>query len=850
MKKLIFASVTVILSAAILTACKPSIHGKAAVVYPREAGKLEEFAAGELQRYFYLRTGILAELIQSDTAPDGYGSCFIVGNRDRKLLKGLAESADIAGGSDNLAKDGFFIKTYATTDGKRHVIAGGGDTGTLYGAYRLLEHTGLLFGLDGDVLPDEKFDPDQLSVNETGNPRFDKRGLQPFHDFNVGPDWWNLADYNSVLAQMAKLRMNFIGFHTYPSWNRAAGPEANVWIGLPEDVDAQGNVKTGYEAGVVTSRRGWAVKPFPTGNYASGAGLLFEGDEYGPDFMLNWLNWPQNETDAATMFNKYGDFQQRVYENAKSLGISTAAGTELPLGVPEMVASQLKSKNLNPEDPAVIEKLYEGMLLRLMRKTPVDYVWFWMPEIWLWSKPGCAGWEITTEENVQRDIKLILSAAEKTGITSGFATSGWRLGTVDNARWTDENTPKEWAMSSINTSGGGDPVEKLYSENTGRPRWVIGWAEDDGTAGAHCCTTWDVQFWVDRMLANSADAFRYGVDGMMAIHWRTSSIAPNISALAHAGWHLRETGAGNAADPGVDQDAGLFWDDWGRRMFGGEAGARAGRILQKFDACHPKLNQLVNNGCKTTDQNIDDLFAPLREFEALGSEIRGPGNKIRFDYWFNYLDASRLRVNTWVLSSRLDSIMARTASMADTGKKRQFIKEQALPARIALARSWEAMIAAYLGCTKSPGDVGTISSIESGNRKRILHGQDSLMANLLGAPLPPEASVRTDYNGTPRIFISSDCTRWKTGEPFEIRPFVLSSEDCKGVSLYWRPLGKGVFSKVEALYKSRHAYRVILPENDTVCVEYYLEASLANGKKIRYPATAPEINSSVVFRKN
>ena len=35
------------------------------------------------------------------------------------------------------------------------------------------------------------------------------------HDFSVGPIV-EPADYQNVLAQMTKLRMNFIGFHTYP----------------------------------------------------------------------------------------------------------------------------------------------------------------------------------------------------------------------------------------------------------------------------------------------------------------------------------------------------------------------------------------------------------------------------------------------------------------------------------------------------------------------------------------------------------------------------------------------------------------------------------------------------------
>jgi hypothetical protein len=830
------AAITTFL-ALILNSCQLISPDKTAVVYPLHPTPTEEFAARELQRYVYLRTGILSELISSDSVPDGYEIIFIVGDRKNKLLESLPE-------------DGFSIKTIRTKGGMQHIISGKGENGTLYGTYRLIEKMGVSFTLDGDVLPDKKFDLGTLEVNETASPRFAKRGLQPFHDFNVGPDWWNLHDYHSILAQMAKLRMNFLGFHTYPSWNLSAGPEANVWIGLPEDVDDEGNVKTGYKAGVVTTRRGWEVKPFPTGEYASGAGLLFENDEYGPDFLLDYLDWPDNVTDAAVMFNRYGDFQQKVYENAQSLGIGIAAGTELPLGIPDMLASELRSRQMDPEDPAVIQRLYEGMFLRLMRKTPVEYVWFWMPEIWLWSKPGCPGWEITTEENVRRDISLIREAAKKTGITSGFATSGWRLGTVDNSRWTDENTPKEWAMSSINTSGGADPVEKFYAENTGRPRWVIGWAEDDGTAGAHCCTVWDVQFWVARMLANSADAFRYGVDGMMAIHWRTSSITPNISALSEAGWRFLKPGIEpNTADPGVNTDAAAFWENWGKAMFGEEVGAAAGRILQKFDGCHPSLNNLVNKGYKTSDLEILDLFSPLSELKDISKEVHGSGNKARLDYWIDYLDASRLRLTTWVLSSRLDSIMHQTASLKDPEEQKRFAMGHALPARIGLARSWESMIDAYLRCAKSPGEVGTISSIESGNRIRILHRQDSLLAKYLGTPLPEEASVSTSYKGNSRIFVSSSATRWKSGEPMEIRPFVLSQEKCSEVSLFWRPLGKGRYNKVEATLQARNAYRVTVPESAGECAEYYLEAKLADGNILRYPENAPKMNLSVVFWK-
>ena len=74
---------------------------------------------------------------------------------------------------------------------------------------------------------------------------------------------------------------------------------------MPDDVDSDGNVRYAYQAGVVTTRRGWAVTPFPTSQYASGASLLFERDEYAPDFMLDCLDWPQTETDSIALFNRY-----------------------------------------------------------------------------------------------------------------------------------------------------------------------------------------------------------------------------------------------------------------------------------------------------------------------------------------------------------------------------------------------------------------------------------------------------------------------------------------------------------------------------------------------------------------
>jgi len=800
----------------------------------KNASDLESLAANEVRRYVYLRTGKLLPVRRGVSA----GDRIVVTCKDARFCGGLG---------NHLAPQQFMLKTRTAGAPRVWWIVGGDELGTLYGAYRFAEKLGIRFSLEEDVVPDERPTGVCPELSETGKPRFALRGLQPFHDFSVGPDWWNLQDYQSVLSQMAKLRMNFIGFHTYPSWNPAAGPEANVWIGLPEDVDKRGNVRFGYEAGVVTTRRGWAVTPFPTSNYASGAGLLFEADDYGPDFMLECLDWPKTAEAGAAMFNRYGDFQQRAFNHARRLGIKTCVGTELPLGVPKALASRLEAQGMKPDDPTVIRRLYEGTFLRLMRKMPVDYCWFWVAEVWLGMEPGSSGWEITSTANVEREPSLIEEAAKSVNAPFGFATCGWRLGTRNDPFWMDKRTPKSWAASSINTSLGRDPVEKAYGAMPGRPKWAIGWAEDDDTAGAHCCTCWDLQLWAERMFANSADAFRYGCEGMMAIHWRTAAISPNITALAQAGWDIESAGdASAAAAAGKLSGMDAFWADWGRGTFGGDAGAEAGRLIQKLDGSHLGINALIRGGAKTTDGQISALFAPLRELETLRPKIKGTGNLERLDYWLNLIRASELRVRTWVLADRIGAKVKEAGAIPEADKKAGFARNEVLPLRLEIARSYESMIAAFTACAKSPGEVGTVASIESGCRARVLSGHDAAIAQILGAPLPAEAAVSTAYRGTPRIFVSARRTQMKAGEPQEIRAFVLSAGKCSGVNLFWRPLGAGRFKRAAATHRARQAYRVDLPARSQGTVEYYLEATLEDGQKLVWPATAPAINQTVI----
>jgi len=182
------------------------------VFYFKEAKGTELLAAKELQRYLYLRTGQLPSLvILADDEPLSPNSILVATQTD-------LEHSIIAKNIPNnilLADQDYSLTSLPLN---RLLITGGSEIAALYGAYHFLQTTGIGFALHDDIIPDEKISRINLTgFNNTYKPAFALRGIQPFHDFPEGPDWWSEDDYKAIITQLPKLGMNFIGLHTYPN---------------------------------------------------------------------------------------------------------------------------------------------------------------------------------------------------------------------------------------------------------------------------------------------------------------------------------------------------------------------------------------------------------------------------------------------------------------------------------------------------------------------------------------------------------------------------------------------------------------------------------------------------------
>ncbi|HPO16131.1 MAG TPA: malectin domain-containing carbohydrate-binding protein [Candidatus Hydrogenedentes bacterium] len=518
MKPLFYTAFMVIFGSLAVDALAGEVQNAGTVlVCPKDAPPLVQLAALEIQRYAFLRTGTLLPIHREKDSSSEIVVCL----KDHKWTEGLDTAA-----LNELGEQEYWLRTLTGTSGTRRLyVVGGGELGTLYGAYQLAEKLGVRFYLDSDVIPDTKIPLGLPELNESGKPLFELRGIQPFHDFPEGPDWWNPQDYLAILAQLPKLRMNFFGLHTYPEDRPAAEP--CVWIGRSQEVNADGTVKSAYPAiwYNTTLAVGWGYQPKKTSDYSCGAGSLYDRDDFGCEVMRDLTPKPDTPEECVEVFARAGAMFKDAFTFARQLGIKTCIGTETPLVTPRDVARRMTGKDdvaaLTPEN---IAELYEGIYTRISNMHPLDYYWFWTPENWTWEK--------VSEEVVNRtidDLKIARAAWEKVKPPFQLATCGWVLGPQYDRAYLDKMLPRDMAVSCINRQVGHDPVEPGFAKVEGRGKWAIPWLEDDPAMS-------QIQLWAGRMRRDARDALKYGCTGLMGIHWRTRILGPNVSSLAKGAW--------------------------------------------------------------------------------------------------------------------------------------------------------------------------------------------------------------------------------------------------------------------------------------------------------------------------
>lgn len=804
-----------------------------------------ELAAREVRRYLYLRTGSLLDMAVHTSLPPS-GDLVVVATAGDPIL------GDLDGLPPPGSAGGFVLKSLVHDGRQVLVIRGDDPAATLQGAYRYAEHLGVGFGLALDAIPDAPIALDISGIDEAGVPRFATRGIQPYHDFPAGPDFWNTADYLAVVSQLPKLGMNFLGLHTYTRYNSQwdqlqdmrRGPEPAVWIGLPEDVAADGTVQWSYPATWAHTHREqtWAFDTWDTDQFHGGASELFPTNGYGADVLGETL--PTDVPSSNAVFNAVGAMFDEAFRHARVLGVATAVGTELPLGLepagaeidepwvrgmPAELQARLVAAGRNPADPDVVKDVYRGIFERILKTHPLDYYWLWSYEIW--SEEGVTPGQVAAFET---DIGLAQEALAELGNPFQLAHAGWKLGTVANPAEFEDVLPPEAPFFSLWGSATG--FDQL---SAARVKWPATWLEYDWGLAQPQLALYRVH--EDAVAAESVLA-----DGFIAEHWRTRILGPNVHAMKNLAWSY---GPGGTSLPGaIPADVGAWMDevylDWATRQFGGEVAAAVAEILaeqdwenlpaaigwagESPDGYESPAGILPNPTAWAIEQQ---RFAFVGTLEALRPQVVGAGNRDRFDYWLAAMQALRAMAEYGCVRDDFEKAMSAGRYAA------------ALTHRRAMARLFEELMVLQVAKATNASDLGEIVNLEILNWKQLMMNKwDAALVAGLGGAIPGDANPSGVYTGDPWIRVMPVRTQLYADETLELE--ILAPIAPTNARVHYRPLGSGAWKSVAVEHEARGVYRARLPLQQAD-FEYYVEA-MVGGQSVRFPVTAPALNQSVV----
>jgi hypothetical protein len=819
---------------------------KAKIVYQADGSFNELLAAKEVRRYIYLRSDQLLE-IEAVTSLPTSGHLIIVAASGSKLLNSLQRAIGYEPAAGQT-----LLKSIAIGGRNILVISGADAESTLLAAYRYAENIGVGFDLAGDAIPDAKTQLSLSGFDEVGSPLFETRGILPFHNFFQGPDLWNTRDYKSIISQLPKLGMNFIGLKSYPQYSiyeererefGPTGPELTVWIGLPEDVNSDGTVNWSYPAYFAHTKRPhriWGTASLATDQFSSPARHIFDRNDFGGDVMGEQIYHDLAGYNKA--FNKTGKMLKQAFAHAKRVGVKTAVGTELPMGLekageevatdwvrgmPLALQDYLKEKGLDPKDPQVVKEIYKGIFTRIMRTHDLDYYWLWTWEVWQFYDMSPA--QIAA---IKTDITLAREALQELGNPFQIGMAGWKIGSAEDPAEFDDPRLLPYEAPIL---GLWDEAEFFEALSPQRTKWPCTWLEED----------WGLsqpQLDIGRIWSDTRAALDKGCNGLIAKHWRTRILSPNAGAMRDLTWTYGTTSV--PPDLTVPKDKDVWWTDyykrWANTHFGPEVSDQVGTILASLD--QSGLNQsggLTNiNEWDTESENATASPAAIRpneeqtwqeaeknytfveKLEALQTKIVGPGNRERFDYFLKTFQVMRLMGEFGVLRYEFELAM------------REDRYSDALATRIKMARLWESMMRLHLEKLTNASDLGEIISLEILNWYQliVLKWDERLEAGLKRS-IPADANPSTAYDGAPRIRVLGTETQIRKGESLKLRLIALGTGQ-EAPALKLRLLGQGEWQNIPVIHKARRVYTATIPPQPDD-FEYYLESG-----DITFPVTA------------
>ncbi|MBM3477293.1 MAG: hypothetical protein FJX75_28835, partial [Armatimonadetes bacterium] len=753
---------------------EPLDFAGAKVVVADEASPMEVFAAREVSRYFRLLCGLESPGV-SDA---GQAPAVFVGVSPEALPPDADDQA--------------YAIRVASTDPPRLRIVGKTPIGVQYGVYSLLEKLGVGFYLGGDAIPEQR---DSLllpsDLNESGAPVFKIRGSLPWYNFLNSPTTWDLEDYQFFFDQMAKMKMNFVGFHSYDHEPFCAYPDKGQWqMGQP----------------AATSMTYWwgTIRGLPTKDFGFGTGAFFPYEVFGSRSAA-LAKEPQEKTPDGALFPLRTAQDDAIIRAqcvlAQGLQYAKWRGVKVCLGF------ELVGDPTNPEQ----RRIEEARIRHMLATFPMlDYVWFWQSEgLGGGSDPSAS--DSPLDLIVQRyhatfeylgNEKRIAEAARVAAWTQfahgvvkrlrpdiGVGVSGW-----GGDRWMrfsdfyvglDKLLPEDVIFTALdNIDPSWEPnVSAAYGQlSPKREKWPIPWFSSDG--GGLRRDQWAPQCNVKPFTNLVRDAQAKGCQGILGIHWEVRGVEEVAAYVAQFAWN-----------PNLTYEQ--FYEDFARKCYGEKNGHEMAMMHMRLEALGPRWTgshgqvecggfQWFSDDARPKPENlatlkeIDDGLAAI-EAECQAGQARRHLDRLRYlratIHFLTKFDEAALKLTAGGPTEALIT-QAEQAKQAGNATEAERLATQAIQdlSKTTLADAMQA----YRDRLTTQGDFGNLATINVKAYAAFLGLWERAEA-VLGkkAPLP------TAKPGAPEIIMRYPPSARPAPDPWEVQAQVISARPLTSVVLRW-----------------------------------------------------------------
>ena len=227
---------------------------------------------------------------------------------------------------------------------------------------------------------------------------------------------------------------------------------------------------------------------------------------------------------------------------------------------------------------------------------------------------------------------------------------------------------------------------------------------------------------------------------------------------------------------------------------------------------------------------------------------KGPGNLERFDYWLNSLRYLRAVGKVNCTSARFNAAMKNIKDAKEPDAKKQLARQTALPVRVELIAQVANVHRHLLATVNTPGAMGNVTNWQQHLIPTLLTQPGEELAKILGDDLPENAMPSTQYLGRPRMFVPTVRSMLMVGEDLKLKVIILAQNQPKDAALFWRPMGRGKFSRIPLTHIARGIYSAVIDAGriKQTDIEYHIKAGSTDGPTLTFPPAAPHINQTVV----